>query len=268
MWQQNLIEPHSQWWQQQLAGLEPLNLPLDAPRPQHFDCRGRHYPFTLAASLSGQLQQLARNQQTTLYTVMLAAFALLLGRYSGQNDLAVGTPIANRTHPQLETLVGLLANVLVVRTVLDPQQSFRELVSDIHDTVTEMQQHQLIPFAQLVDQLAVERDLSRTPLCQVTFTVQHFDMADHLSGIATVDPISLPDWAIAVKYDLSLSINDSRSPLTGLVEYSTALFRGDTIERLVDHYVQILEQVAAEPDIRLRDIDLLTPDRKITVDCR
>ena len=268
LWQQNLIEPHSQWWQQQLAGLEPLNLPLDAPRPQHFDCRGRHYPFTLAASLSGQLQQLARNQQTTLYTVMLAAFALLLGRYSGQNDLAVGTPIANRTHPQLETLVGLLANVLVVRTVLDPQQSFRELVSDIHDTVTEMQQHQLIPFAQLVDQLAVERDLSRTPLCQVTFTVQHFDMADHLSGIATVDPISLPDWAIAVKYDLSLSINDSRSPLTGLVEYSAALFRGDTIERLVDHYVQILEQVAAEPDIRLRDIDLLTPDRKITVDCR
>ena len=131
-----------------------------------------------------------------------------------------------------------------------------------------MQQYQLIPFAQLVDQLIVEHDLSRTPLCQVMFTVQHFAMADYLLGIAEVEPISLPDWAIAVKYDLSLSINDRGSPLTGLVEYSTALFRSDTVERLVNHYGQILEQVVADPDIRLQDIDLLTPDRKVAADCR
>lgn len=190
---------------------------------------------------------------------MLSAFVLLLGRYSGQHDLAVGTPIANRSHPQLEPLVGLVANVLVVRTVFDPQQSFRELVSHIHSTVTDMQHYQQIPFAQLVDQLIVEHDPSLTPLFQVMFTVQHFAMADDVPGIGTVEPISLPDQAIAAKFDLSLGINDSTSPLTGTLEYAVALFRAETIERLLHHYVQILEQVVVKPDIRLQQINLLTP---------
>ena len=254
LWQQNLVERQSQWWQQQLAGLEPLNLPLDYPRPQRFDCRGKCHQFQLSSSLSNRLQQLVRHQQTTLYSVMLSAFALLLGRYSGQNDLAVGTPIANRTHPQLEPLVGLVASILVVRAVLDPQRSFRELLAQIHSTVTDMQNHQQIPFEQLVDQSIVERDPSRTPIFQVMFSVQHFAMPELLTDIGTVEPISLPDWAKTVKFDLSLGIDDGTNPLTGGIEYAVALFRADTIERLVDDYMQILEQVVTQPDIRLRDL--------------
>ena len=162
-WQESLMTRQGQWWQQQLAGLEPLNLPLDYPRPQQFDYRGQCRQFTLTRKLSQQLQQLARDQQTTLYTVMLSAFSLLLSRYSGQDDLAVGSPVANRHHPQLEPLVGFFANTLVVRTTVDGQQCFRDLVSQVHNTVTHMQQYQEIPFEQLVEQLAVEREPIPSP---------------------------------------------------------------------------------------------------------
>lgn len=143
---------------------------------------------------------------------MLSAFALLAGRYSGQNDLAIGTPIANRTHPQQ------------------------------------------IPFEQPVDQSIVERDPSRTPIFQVMFSVQHFAMSELLTDIGTVEPISLPDWAKTVKFDLSLGIDDGTNPLTGGIEYVVALFRADTIKRLVDDYMQILEQVVAQSDILLQDL--------------
>lgn len=110
-----------------------------------------------------------------------------------------------------------------------------------------------------MDQLVIERDQSRTPLFQVMFSVQHFVMAEHFSSIGTVEPISLPDSTVAVKFDLSLGIDDSTNPITGCVEYSVALFRADTIELLHHHYVQILEQVVAQPDILLQDIDLPAP---------
>ena len=190
---------------------------------------------------------------------MLSTFFLLPGHYSGQNELTVGTPIANRIHPQPEPVLGLIANILIVRTVFDPQQSFKQLVSDIHCTVTDMQQHQQIPFEQLVDQLIVEREPSRTPQFQVMLAVQHFATADQLSGTGTIEHISLPDWTIAVKCDLSLGIDNSANPLTGAFEYPVALFRADTIELLHHHYVQILEQVVAQPDILLQDIGLLAP---------
>ena len=265
-WQQSQMERQSQWWQQQLAGLEPLNLPLDYPRPQQFDYRGQRSQFTLTKELSAQLQQLARDRQTTLYTVMLSAFALLLSRYSGQNDLAVGSPVANRHHPQLELLVGFFANTLVVRTTVNGQQSFLELVSRVHNTVADMQQYQEIPFEQLVEQLDIERDPSRTPLFQVMFAVQHF--ANHWSGSSTVQPMPISNQAATAKFDLTLVIDDSGDAFTGWIEYPLALFRTDTIERLWQRYVLVLEQVTAKPDIRLGDISLLSSDeyQQIVVD--
>ena len=267
-WRERLMERQSQWWQQQLTGLEPLNLPLDYPRPQQFDYRGQCCEFTLTKTLSSQLQQLARDHQTTLYTVMLSAFALLLSRYSGQNDLAVGSPIANRHHPQLEHLVGFFANTLVVRTTLTGQQSFRDLVSQVHNTVTDMQQYQEIPFEQLVEQLAIERDPSRHPLFQVLFAVQHFTPVDHLAGSDAIRPIPLPEGATTAKFDLSLFIDDGGDYFTAMLEYPVALFQAATIERLWCHYVRVLEQVVAEPDRQLQDISLLSPDeyQQIVVD--
>ena len=267
-WQESLMEQQSQWWQQQLSGLEPLNLPLDYPRPQQFDYRGQRCQFTLTKTLSGQLQQLAREQQTTLYTVMLSAFALLLSRYSGQDDLAVGSPIANRHHPQLESLVGFFANTLVMRTVLNPDDSFCQLVAQVHSTVTDMQQYQEIPFEQLVEQLDVERDPSRTPLFQVLFAVQNFNLSGHWSDSDSIHPMPVPDRAATAKFDLSLIIDDSGDQYTAMLEYPVALFRSSTIERLWQHYVRVLEQVVAQPDSQLQDISLLTPDeyQQIVVD--
>ena len=256
-WQASLMEHQSQWWQEQLAGLEPLNLPLDYPRPKLFDSRGQLCQFTLTQALSEQLQSLARDQQTTVYTVMLSAFILLLSRHSGQNDLAVGSPIANRHHPQLEPLVGFFTNTLVVRTTVNGQQSFRELVWQVHNTVTNMQQYQEIPFEQLVEQLDVERDPSRTPLFQVLFAVQHF--ANHWTDSDAVQLMPLPKQAATAKFDLTLVIDDSNDSFTGWIEYPVALFRAATIERLWHHYVLVLEQVTAKTDIRLDNITLLSP---------
>ena len=268
IWQQSLMTRQSRWWQQQLTGLEPLNLSLDYPRPQQFDYRGQRCEFTLTKTLSSRLQQLARDQQTTLYTVMLSAFALLLSRYSGQNDLAVGSPIANRHHPQLESLVGFFANTLVVRTTLNGQQSFRDLVAQVHNTVTDMQQYQEIPFEQLVEQLAIERDPSRHPLFQVLFAVQHFTPVDHLAGSDAIRPIPLPEGATTAKFDLSLFIDDEGEQFTAMLEYPVALFRAVTIERLWCHYVRVLEQVVADPHRQLQGISLLSLDeyQQIVVD--
>ena len=273
LWQQNTWEPTQaapqiQWWQKQLAGLEPLNLPLDYPRPRQFDYRGQRCQFTLTATLSGQLQQLARDQQTTLYTVMLSAFALLLSRYSGQDDLAVGSPIANRYHPQLDRLVGLFANTPVVRTQLNPEHSFTQLLSRVHSTVTDMQQYQAVPFERLVKQLCVERAPSHTPLFQVMFAVQHFTLSELWQDIDTIQLEPLLNLGNITKFDLVLGIDNGGEPFTGCIEYRPALFRAATIHRLVQHYLQILEQVVSQPAIRLRDISLLTAQeyRQIVVD--
>ena len=263
-WQRTQMQRQSQWWQQQPDTVEPLNLPLDYPRPQQFDYRGQRCQFTLTKELSAKLQRLARDEQTTLYTVMLSAFALLLSRYSGQNDLT--SPIANRHHPQLESLVGFFANTVVVRITVNPEQSFRNLVLCAHNTVTEMQQYQEIPFEQLVEQLDVERDSSHTPLFQVLFAVQH--LTDHWNSNDTVRLMPIPNQAATAKMDLALIIDDSGDQFTSMVEYPVALFHPDTRERLWYHYVRVLEPVVAEPAIRLQDVVLLTPEeyKKIVVD--
>ena len=261
MWQrdnESRLNGQSQWWRQQLAGLEFLNLPLDYPRPHHFDYRGQHCHYQLTKTLSRQVRQLARNELTTLYTVMLSAFALLLSRYSRQDDLAVGSPIANRNHPQLEPLVGFFANTVVVRITLNPQLSFQELISRVRSTVTTIQQHQDIPFEQLVEQLSIERDPARSPLFQVMFAVQHFANSAQSFSTDTIHPLPLPDKAMVAKFDLSLIIDDDSEQLTGCLEYPVSLFQASTMQRLWQHYVLVLEQVVANPGKRLQDISLLT----------
>ena len=267
-WQQSSIDAQCQWWKQQLSGLQPLSLPLDYVRPHQFDSHAKRRQFTLSKALSKQLQRLARAEQTTLYVVMLSAFALLLGRYSGQDDVAVGSPIANRHHPQLEPLVGFFANTLVVRAFLSARQRFRELVNCVHSTVSAIQQYQDIPFEYLVEQLGVERDPSRTPLFQVMFAVQHFAPQEYWSDNEAIKPLPLPDCAVKAKFDLTLVIDDEGDRYTAVIEYPVVLFRDVTIERLWRHYVQVLTQVVADPDIDLHDVNLMTDDeyQQIVVD--
>ena len=150
----------------------------------------------------------------------------------------MGSPVANRHHPQLEPLAGFFANNLVVRTTVNGLQSFRKLV----------------------DQLAVERDPSRTPSFQVLFAVQHFALTDYWAGSGNVHPMPIPNQVATAKFDLTVVIDDNRDQLTGWTEYPVALFKADTIERLWHNYVRVLEQVVTKPDSQLQDISLLSPD--------
>ena len=262
-WRDEQLERQTAWWQQQLADLEPLTLPLDYPRPPRFDYQGKQCLFTLPAPLSSSLRALASQQKTTLYTVMLSALALLLGRYCGQDDIAVGSPIANRHHPQLEPLVGFFANTTVIRTTIDHDLSVTELVDQSHRTITAVQQYQDIPFEQLVDQLDIERDPSRHPLFQVMFAVQRFDLP-----ALTGHTLPLPEKALRAKFDLTLMIDDSQAALRAQLEYPTALFKQTTMAQLWQHYVQVLAQMVENPGQKLRDIGLLTDDeyQQIVVD--
>ncbi|WP_252179274.1 non-ribosomal peptide synthetase [Endozoicomonas sp. 4G] len=263
-WQDQLLETQTRWWQQELADLEPLNLPLDYPRPRQIDYRGGHCQCSLSPELSAQLRQLANRENTTLYTVMLSAFAVLLSRYCSQDDVAVGSPVANRQHPQLESLAGFFANTLVVRTRLAPEQTCRELIRQVHQSVAVVQQHQDIPFEQLVDQLQVERDPSRHPLFQVMFAVQHFTLAQG-QGISQ---LPLPPEAQTTKFDLTLIVDDQEDRLHANLEYATALFREETVTRLWQHYKRVLEQFVARPECLTREVSLLSVEeyQQIVVD--
>ncbi|MCJ8271695.1 MAG: condensation domain-containing protein, partial [Psychrosphaera sp.] len=162
------------FWRNQLADVATLALPVDHPRPAKIDYRGRDVAISIDADLSKKLRLMAKSQQTTLCTVMLSAFYVTLAKLSGQTDIVVGTPSDNRQYHQTQALIGLFVNSLVLRTQVDPQLSIERLIKLVHRDVTEAKVHQELPFEQLVDTLALERDTSRHPIYQVLFSLQRF----------------------------------------------------------------------------------------------
>jgi amino acid adenylation domain-containing protein/FkbH-like protein len=252
-----VLEKQLAFWKEQLHGAPPvLELPTDRPRPAYESSRGDVAEIRFSKQLTEQLQHLSRSHGATLFMTLLAAFQALLSRYSGQDDIVVGTAIANRTQPELEHVLGLFLNTLPLRTRLSGDPTFSEIMGRAKATALEAYAHQEMPFEKLVETLRPERSLSHSPLVQVYFILQNAPM--ELPRIAGLALNSVSSGLKAVKGDMFLSMMESPEGLQARLEYSTDLFNASTMERFLDHYRVLLEAVSANPAIKLSHLPLLT----------
>ncbi|MBV9124651.1 MAG: amino acid adenylation domain-containing protein, partial [Planctomycetes bacterium] len=258
--QGDILDNQLAYWKERLAGVPALELPTDRPRPAVQTFRGATCSWMLSDKFSRRLQGLSRREGATLYMVLLAAFQALLHRYTGQDDIAVGSPIANRTRAETEGLIGFFVNTLVLRTDLSGNPSFRELLARVREAALGAFAHQDLPFERLVEELQPRRDLSRSPLFQVLFTLQNTPLPQlELPGLK---PSLLEVPVETAKFDLSLTLAETGQGLCASLEYNTDLFEAATIRRLLGHWQTLLEDAVADPEKRLSELPLLTePER-------
>ena len=253
--QDELLEEQLAYWKKQLAGLTVLELPTDRPRQAGRTLAGAAQSFALPAPLSASLKALAQQENATLFMLLLALFQVLLYRYAQQEDIVVGTPIANRNRREIEPLIGFFVNTLVLRIDLSGRPSFRALLRRVRDVALEAYAHQDLPFEQLVRELSPERDLSHNPLFQVMFTLQNAPgHALDLPGL-TISPVETE--TLMTKFDLTLSLAETETGLVGAFEYDTNLFESGTIARMVDHFTTLAEGVVADPDQSIAALPIL-----------
>ncbi|MES2758519.1 MAG: non-ribosomal peptide synthase/polyketide synthase [Pseudomonadota bacterium] len=254
--QGEVLERQLAYWKEQLAGAPAvLELPTDRPRPAVQSFRGHRLAVALPAPLSQQVEALARSEGTTLFMVLLAAFQLLLSRWSGQDDVVVGSPIAGRTERQTEGLIGFFVNTLVLRTRLGGDPLFRELLARVRETALAAYAHQDLPFEKLVQELQPSRDLSRQPVFQAIFSM--VDAAGQLPEIAGLRIRHVHDENTTAKFDLSLSVIATPDGLRGAFEYAGDLFESGTIERMAGHFETLLASIVANPECRIGALPML-----------
>src|SRR6185369_13406664 len=248
------------FWRRQLAGLPPLlELPTDRPRPAVQSFRGTSRPVRLPATLTRQIEALARREGATLFMVLLAAFQTLLARTSGQDDIAVGSPVAGRNRMEIEGLIGFFVNTLVLRGDLsgdgtgDP--SFRDLLGRTRETALAAYLHQDVPFEKLVQELAPERNLSQSPLFQVMLVLQNAPEAELRVAGLTFSPAGAAGGT--AKFDLTLSLGETSEGLAGALEYAADLFDPATVDRFLGHLGHLLAGAVAEPGTLLSELRLM-----------
>ena len=251
------LDQHLDYWKRNLNGAATtLDLPTDRPRPAVQTYSGADKRLAFPVRLTEQLSALARKGGATLFMLLLAGFKALLSRYSGQNDILVGTPIANRNRAEIEGLIGFFANTLVLRTQLSDDLTFQELLARVREDALGAYAHQDLPFEKLVQEIHPERSLSQNPLFQVLFSLQNSPrQAFELPGLK----LKLMDaGSSTAKFDLSMFLVETPEGLRGRLEYNTDLFDGSTIERMLGHYQVLLEAVVADPTLRIGGLPLLT----------
>jgi non-ribosomal peptide synthetase component F len=233
-----------------------LNLHPDHPIHGRRRYEGRIVHKTIDRELAGRLRQLAQSTQATIFMVLLAAFDVLLARYSGVSDVAVGTPTANRTRTETERLIGFLVNTLILRVDVQWDASFRELVRHVRRVTIEAQDHQDIPFERLVEELRPQRTLDRNPLFEVMFAVDNIPMPRFRAPGLQIDvePVALH----VSKFDLNVSVEVKSDDLKIALEYSVDLYEEETAERMLAHWLRLLEAVVQDPDRAVGCLPLLS----------
>ena len=253
----SVLQQQLTYWTEHLAGAPTLlNLPTDRPRPSVQSYRGATHSFTIAAPTVTGLYRVSQQAQATLFMTLAAALNVLLARYSGQTDICIGTPIANRTRAELEPLIGFFVNTLVLRTQIDRTQSFVTLLEQVRTTALQAYAHQDLPFEHLVEAVNPTRQLSHTPLFQVMLVLQN----------APMDSLRLPGLTLSsmqvegttAQFDLTVDLVEAEGQFYGTVGYSTDLFDTATIERLTSHYIRLLDGIVADPTVRVRDFTMLS----------
>ncbi|MFY2561145.1 amino acid adenylation domain-containing protein [Corallococcus terminator] len=245
------------YWKKQLAGAPPLlELPTDRPRPPTQRHQGATRWFTLESSLVESLRRLSRQEGTTLFMTLLAAWQTLLSRYSGQHDISVGTPIASRSRAELEGLIGYFINSLVMRTDLSGAPSFRELLHRVREVALDAYAHPDIPFEQVVEALQPQRDQRYTPLFQVMFNLQSVSTMSLVLRDCEVHPEEIQTGGS--KFDMLMALEETSAGIVGELEYDTDLFDATTIERLLGHFQTLLAAAVQHPDTAITALPLLT----------
>ena len=255
--QGEVLERHLSYWKMQLEGIPAVsNVPTDRPRPAVQSYRGQTQYLELTKELTEGLKELSRKEGVTLFMTLMAAFQTLLYRYTSQEDIVVGSPIANRNRRDIEGLIGFFVNTLVLRTDVSGNPSFRELLGRVRKTALDAYEHQVLPFEKLVEELQPERSLSYSPLFQVMFILQNAPNAGLEFKRLSVSPVRL-DTETA-KFDLTLSIHETPPGLSGALQYNTDLFDNATVTRMIGHFQILLKGIVADPDQRISDLPMLT----------
>ena len=263
-WPAEEMQVQLNYWRTRLQGMSSvLELPTDFPRPPQQTYRGAQFAVHIDPELEAALKRLARSETATLFVVLLAGLQVLLAKYSGQNDVAVGAPIANRNRPEIEDLIGFFANTLVLRGEIGPQDSFRLFLRQVLESALGAYAHQDLPFEKLVEDLMSQRDLSRSPLFQVMFGFQNTPGEDlQFPGIKhrflSVDTQT-------AKFDLTLLMLEKDAELHGVLEYNADLFMVGTIERMVSHWKELLRGIATRPDARVGELSYLTSTERARI---
>ncbi len=254
-WQRQLA-----YWKSQLADAPALALPTDLARPLRPSFAGARHSLVLAPEIAVKLKELSRQENATLFMTLLAAFQVLLSRYSCQEDISVGVPAANRNHVELEEMIGFFLDTLVLRSDLRGNPSFRELLRRVKKVTLEAYAHAEVPFERLVQELQPERNLNQTPLFQAFVNFLSFENEPvSLSGLQAE---RCPKENLKSKFDLTLHIREGHYGLHLSLAYSTELFLPETIAAMMRHFENLLEAIAADPEVRIGALPMLEPEER------
>ena len=266
IWQNNLLQSdklkdQEEYWLNVFKGDIPvLNMPTDYPRGKEQILIGEDVKINLSKELSYNLKQLAMKNNTTLYSVLVASLNILLHKYSGQNDIVIGTPVAGRCHADTEGLMGMFVNTVAIRNYPYQVKSFKDFLNEVNMNSLNAFENQDYQFENLVDKLQIPRDLSRNPLFDVMFVWQNMDMPD-----ININGLNIHCYEYKndkVKFDLELKAFEENEEIKLILEYCTQLFRKETIEKMTNHYINILAQLIKDETIKIADIDILSGDEK------
>ena len=253
----DVLESQLSYWKNQLGTMIPiLELATDRPRPSVQTFRGAREAIELPTRITAPLKELSRQEGATLFVILVAALNTLLHRYTEQEDIIIGFPIANRNHAEIQNAIGFFVNTLPLRTDLSGDPTFRELLKRVRAVCIQAYAHQDLPFEKLVEELHQERDLNRNPLFDVMFVFQNISEA--LLKIPDVKSGAVSINTGTSKFDLTLSLGECEQMLVGFIEYSTDLFERSSIERMICHFQTLLEGIIADPDRPISTLPLLT----------
>ncbi|MFK8102722.1 MAG: amino acid adenylation domain-containing protein, partial [Saprospiraceae bacterium] len=279
MWQRqhlagDLLDQKLAYWEEQLKELDTLNIPTDFPRPNIQSLKGKRLSFTLEQDLSAQLQSFAQQEGVTMFMLMLTLLKVLLHRYTGQSDIAIGSPVANRTQAEVENLIGFFINTLTLRSDLSGNPLFKELLAQVKTETLTAYDHQDVPFEKIVDRVVKGRDLSRSPLFQVlfaygneagktmedAFATNTVAENDAEQGVAKNENFSESiDYEVA-KFDLSVNVSEEEGSLVVSLLYCSDLFLASTIERMGVHFNKLIRTVVANPTQSIQSYPMLTEE--------
>jgi tyrocidine synthetase III len=251
------------WLESYSDDIPTLNLPTDFKRPDVQKFEGAKVSFDINRELTGQLLEVARESQSTLYMTLLTIFKMFLSRYTGQETIIVGSPIENREHPDLAGTVGMFANTIAIKTKIDPEKSFTEQLSLFKNESLRIYENQNYPLEELIKQINLEKDVSRNPLFDVMFVLQNINESKLSFGNAEVMPYSF-DFKTS-KVDLTLIAIEKGNSISFDLEYSTNLFKVETIERMVQHFVKMLSEVAINTSKKIKDVDILSENERLQI---
>ncbi|HET8913522.1 MAG TPA: amino acid adenylation domain-containing protein, partial [Ktedonobacteraceae bacterium] len=257
----SVLEEQMAYWKQQLTGAPSLiTLPTDYPRPTLQTYRGSTYSFELPGRLIKQVQALSRREGVSLFMTLLTAFTILLARYSGQDDLVIGTPIANRTHTELENLIGFFVNTLALRINISHHPTFREALAQVREITLGAYAHQAIPFEKLVEELSPERHLEHSLIFQVMFALHN--TTETMAAFSDLNVEELITANYTSQFDLTLMMAETENGMIGTFEYNTDLFRPERIERMYTHFHTLLQHIVTSPDQTVTRLPLLSSEEK------